>query len=148
MELYLMILNPIPEWLKFALYFRLFGPLVVQWLTRVARSSIRSCAASKGCSYMEGASWDRKNGCLKESKAKELITPLPTILFKPFDCPIFGQSEKSPLSHSYLDHLGNQTQGINFGISQLSELLFCSHFFRFPNDSGIEPVHWLKWRYL
>jgi dynein heavy chain len=34
---------------------------------------------------LEGASWDRKNGCLKEPKAMELITPLPPILFKPIE---------------------------------------------------------------
>jgi dynein heavy chain len=35
--------------------------------------------------YLEGASWDRKNGCLKEPKPMELITPLPPILFKPIE---------------------------------------------------------------
>jgi dynein heavy chain len=35
--------------------------------------------------YLEGASWDRKNNCLKEPKPMELITPLPPILFKPVE---------------------------------------------------------------
>ena len=35
--------------------------------------------------YLEGASFDRKSGCLKEPKAMELITPLPPILFKPIE---------------------------------------------------------------
>jgi dynein heavy chain len=35
--------------------------------------------------YLEGASWDRKNSCLKEPKPMELITPLPPILFKPIE---------------------------------------------------------------
>jgi dynein heavy chain len=35
--------------------------------------------------YLEGASWDRKNHCLKEPKPMELITPLPPILFKPVE---------------------------------------------------------------
>jgi dynein heavy chain, axonemal len=35
--------------------------------------------------YLEGASWDRKNSCLKEPKAMELVTPLPHILFKPIE---------------------------------------------------------------
>ena len=35
--------------------------------------------------YLEGASWDRKNCCLKEPKPMELITPLPPILFKPVE---------------------------------------------------------------
>ncbi|KAI8799348.1 dynein heavy chain and region D6 of dynein motor-domain-containing protein, partial [Cladochytrium replicatum] len=35
--------------------------------------------------YLEGASWDRKNNCLKEPKAMELITSLPPVHFKPVD---------------------------------------------------------------
>jgi dynein heavy chain len=35
--------------------------------------------------YLEGASWDRKNSCLKEPKPMELITPLPPILFRPVE---------------------------------------------------------------
>ncbi|KAI8904300.1 dynein heavy chain and region D6 of dynein motor-domain-containing protein [Gorgonomyces haynaldii] len=35
--------------------------------------------------YLEGASWDKKNVCLKEPKPMELITPLPPILFKPIE---------------------------------------------------------------
>lgn len=35
--------------------------------------------------YLEGASWDRKNNCLKEPKPMELITTLPSILFKPVE---------------------------------------------------------------
>lgn len=35
--------------------------------------------------YLEGASWDKRNGCLKEPKAMELITAMPTILFKPVE---------------------------------------------------------------
>ena len=35
--------------------------------------------------YLEGASWDKKNSCLKEPKPMELITPLPPILFKPIE---------------------------------------------------------------
>lgn len=35
--------------------------------------------------YLEGASWDIKNGCLKESVPMELSTPLPIILVKPVE---------------------------------------------------------------
>ena len=35
--------------------------------------------------YLEGASWDKKNSCLKEPKPMELITQLPPILFKPIE---------------------------------------------------------------
>lgn len=35
--------------------------------------------------YLEGASWDRKNCCLKEPKPMELITLLPPILFRPVE---------------------------------------------------------------
>ncbi|KAI8894261.1 dynein heavy chain and region D6 of dynein motor-domain-containing protein [Globomyces pollinis-pini] len=35
--------------------------------------------------YLEGASWDRKNSCLKEPKPMELITSLPPILFRPVE---------------------------------------------------------------
>lgn len=35
--------------------------------------------------YLEGASWDKRNSCLKEPKPMELITSLPPILFKPVE---------------------------------------------------------------
>ncbi|KAJ3123528.1 Dynein heavy chain 2, axonemal [Physocladia obscura] len=35
--------------------------------------------------YLEGAGWDRKNNCLKDSKAMELITALPPVHFKPVE---------------------------------------------------------------
>ncbi|KAJ3217500.1 Dynein heavy chain 2, axonemal [Dinochytrium kinnereticum] len=35
--------------------------------------------------YLEGASWDRKNNCLKDSKPMELITPMPPVHFKPVE---------------------------------------------------------------
>ncbi|KAJ3024564.1 UNVERIFIED_CONTAM: Dynein heavy chain 2, axonemal [Siphonaria sp. JEL0065] len=35
--------------------------------------------------YLEGAGYDRKNNCLKDSKAMELITPLPPVHFKPVE---------------------------------------------------------------
>ncbi|KAJ3056563.1 Dynein heavy chain 2, axonemal [Rhizophlyctis rosea] len=35
--------------------------------------------------YLEGASWDKKNNCLKEPKPMELITALPPIHFKPVE---------------------------------------------------------------
>ncbi|KAJ3115964.1 Dynein heavy chain 2, axonemal [Phlyctochytrium bullatum] len=35
--------------------------------------------------YLEGASWDRKNSCLKDSKPMELITALPPVHFKPVE---------------------------------------------------------------
>ncbi|KAJ3079413.1 Dynein heavy chain 2, axonemal [Rhizoclosmatium hyalinum] len=35
--------------------------------------------------YLEGAGFDRKNNCLKDSKPMELITPLPPVHFKPVE---------------------------------------------------------------
>ncbi|KAJ3127608.1 Dynein heavy chain 2, axonemal, partial [Nowakowskiella sp. JEL0407] len=35
--------------------------------------------------YLEGASWDKKNNCLREPKPMELITAMPPIHFKPVD---------------------------------------------------------------
>ncbi|KAI8923518.1 dynein heavy chain and region D6 of dynein motor-domain-containing protein [Entophlyctis helioformis] len=35
--------------------------------------------------YLEGASWDKKNNCLKEPRSMELITPLPPIQFRPIE---------------------------------------------------------------
>jgi dynein heavy chain len=35
--------------------------------------------------YLEGASWDNKNGCLKDSNPMELTTPLPLIHMKPVE---------------------------------------------------------------
>ncbi|KAJ3195453.1 Dynein heavy chain 2, axonemal [Irineochytrium annulatum] len=35
--------------------------------------------------YLEGAGWDRKNNCLKDSKAMELITAMPPIHFRPVE---------------------------------------------------------------
>jgi dynein heavy chain len=35
--------------------------------------------------YLEGASWDKKNLCLKDPLPMELITNLPPILFKPVE---------------------------------------------------------------
>ncbi|KAH6590256.1 hypothetical protein BASA50_009516 [Batrachochytrium salamandrivorans] len=56
--------------------------------------------------YLEGASWDRKNGHLVEPKPMELIAPLPTIQFKPIEarkkankgvyvCPLYYFSVRS-----------------------------------------------------
>ncbi|EGF78014.1 hypothetical protein BATDEDRAFT_91203 [Batrachochytrium dendrobatidis JAM81] len=35
--------------------------------------------------FLEGAGWDKKNNCLCEPKPMELITPLPSIQFKPIE---------------------------------------------------------------
>ncbi|RKO93650.1 dynein heavy chain and region D6 of dynein motor-domain-containing protein [Blyttiomyces helicus] len=35
--------------------------------------------------YLEGASWDRKNNCLKEPKPMELIATMPPVHFRPVD---------------------------------------------------------------
>jgi dynein heavy chain len=35
--------------------------------------------------YLEGASWDRKNNCLREPSPMELISTIPPIHFKPVD---------------------------------------------------------------
>lgn len=46
--------------------------------------------------YLEGASWDRKNGTLKEPKCMELIAPLPPILFRPIE------AKKKPNKNMYI----------------------------------------------
>lgn len=35
--------------------------------------------------YIEGAGWNRKQACLIESAPMQLVTPMPTILFKPVE---------------------------------------------------------------
>ena len=35
--------------------------------------------------FIEGAGWDRKNACMVESPPMQLVTPMPTILFKPIE---------------------------------------------------------------
>jgi dynein heavy chain len=35
--------------------------------------------------FVEGAGWDKKNNCLRDSKPLELITPLPPVHFKPVE---------------------------------------------------------------
>lgn len=35
--------------------------------------------------FLEGAGWDRKQSCLIEAKAMELVMPMPTILFRPVE---------------------------------------------------------------
>ena len=46
--------------------------------------------------YLEGASWDRKNGNLIESKPMELLTLMPTIIFK-----VVEQKKKSNKGFSH-----------------------------------------------
>ncbi|KAJ3321161.1 Dynein heavy chain 2, axonemal [Blyttiomyces sp. JEL0837] len=35
--------------------------------------------------YLEGAGWDKKNNCLRDSKPMELITPMPPVHFRPVE---------------------------------------------------------------
>jgi dynein heavy chain len=35
--------------------------------------------------FLEGAGWDRRTSCLVDSRAMELVYPMPTIHFKPVE---------------------------------------------------------------
>jgi dynein heavy chain len=57
--------------------------------------------------FMEGARWDEKAGCIKESRLKEMFSPMPVILVKAvtvekqetrdmYSCPVYKTRNRGP----------------------------------------------------